>query len=212
MTKTRTTKFNAATYIFRNLKGRRLRTYLTLSGIAVCVALFVLFNSFGEGLDAYISDQAGDTNSDQYEEMAKLLDGWLYVLTLVLMIILAVAVVNTMLISVTERSHELGSLKAIGFSRRQIRTLILLEAFTVTTIAFVTGCSLGISLALFCDFLFNRFAESGGDLGFFFIPARITINTIINAAIISIVVGTLAAFYPAVKAASVKPQEALRYE
>ena len=205
-------KFNVTTYVIRNLKGRRLRTYLTVSGIAVCVALFVLFNSLGAGLDNYISEQAGRTNQNQYEEMSKLLDGWLYVLTSILMIILAVAVLNTMLIAVSERQNELGTLKALGFTRRQIRTMILLEAMIITSLAFVIGSGLGISWALICDFLFERYAESGGGLSFFFAPAQITFITIVNAAIISVVVGTLAAFYPAIKAASIKPQEALRYE
>lgn len=206
-------RFNVISYVTRSLLERKLRTMLTVGGISVCVALFILFNAFGEGLDEYISGRASSTQIEEYKEMAELLDGWLYILTSILVIILAVTVANTMLISVSERRRELGTLKALGLTRGQIREIILIEAMAVTGLAFIIGTCLGISLALVCDYMFWQAAgTSGGGIGFFFAPAQITIGTILFAAFISIVIGTFAALYPAVRAGSQEPAEALRYE
>jgi ABC-type antimicrobial peptide transport system permease subunit len=209
---TRPRKFNVVDYILRSLRKQRLRTLLTVSGIAICVAMFILFNAFGEGLNSFIAESVSESNSARYLEMERMLDGWLNILTTILIIVLAVAVANTMLITVTERQREFGTLKALGFSRRQIRELVLLEALAITTMAFLLGCTLGISFAFLFDFLFQQSSAGGGGLGWFFAPAKVTIGSIIYAAFISIVIGTFAALYPAVRAAGLKPAEALRYE
>jgi putative ABC transport system permease protein len=176
------------------------------------VALFVLFNSVGEGLNDFIDERASETHLTRYSEMAKILDGWLMVLNVILVIILAVAVANTMLIAVSERNREIGTLKALGFTRKQIRELILLEAMTLTTIAFVIGCAVGIGLSLVSDYLFWQTTSQQEGLSWFFAPAKITPGLLAWAAFISIIIGTLAALYPAVRASALQPQEALRNE
>ncbi|UCH88710.1 MAG: FtsX-like permease family protein [Thermoplasmata archaeon] len=212
MHKDKQKKFSVIDYIFRSLTEHKLRTYLTVSGIAVCIALFILFNSLGEGLNDYISGRTSSEHLERYEEMSELLDGWLNVLTSVFVIILVVAVANSMLISISERQRELGTLKAIGITSGQVRKLVFFEAWAITGLAFLIGTLLGIALALGCDQLFTSAGSGGEGLGWFFAPAKITFRTIISAAFISIVAGTLAALYPALRAASLKPAEALRYE
>ena len=91
--------------------------------VAAVVALFIIFNSVGAGLNSHVSNRYSETQIDKYREMADLLDGWLVVLNSILTIILAVAIANTMLIAVSERQREIGTLKALGFKRKQIRDL-----------------------------------------------------------------------------------------
>lgn len=212
MRKNNTHRFTITDYILRNLRNNRLRTNLTIGGIAICVALFILFNSIGDGLNLYISQRLSETRIQKYGEMAVLLEGWLNVLNTIFIVILAVAVANTMLISVSERQREYGTLKALGFTRRQIRELILFEAMSLTGIAFIVGTGVGIVLSLTCNHLFWLSSGGSGGIGWFFAPAHITAATLLFAAFISIVVGTLAALYPAVRAAGLRPAEALRYE
>lgn len=204
-------RFKVVDFVFRNLGENRLRTYLTISGIAVCVILFIFFNAVGEGVNEHIADRQSETHITRYSEMAEIMQSWLNVINIILIIILAVAVANTMLIAVSERQRILGTLKALGFTRRQLRTLIMLEALAITSFAFFIGSIIGISAAVLCDYLFWQFSPSGGELGFF-APAEITTGSIIGAALLSIIAGTLAALYPAVQASNLEPAEALRYE
>jgi putative ABC transport system permease protein len=199
-------------YIFRNLKSNKLRTYLTLSTVAFCVALFIIFNSVGDGLDQYTADRASETNIARYSEMAELLNAWLGIINSILVIILAVAVANTMLITITERQREIGTLKAVGITGKQIRELVLLETVTITVIAFIVGCVIGMGISATSNYFFWQSESSGAGLGLFLAPTRITVGTLIGAAGLSIIVGTLAALLPAMRAASLQPAEALRYE
>jgi putative ABC transport system permease protein len=144
--------------------------------------------------------------------MSELLNSWLGIINSILVIILAVAVANTMLITISERQREIGTLKAVGITSRHIRELVLLETLTITVLAFIIGCIIGVSLTAASDYFFWNSDQSGGTLGLFIAPTRLTINTLIGAAGISIIVGTLAALLPAVRAASLQPAEALRYE
>ena len=189
-----------------------MRTYLTLSTVAFCVALFIIFNSVGAGLDQFTADRVSETNLARYSEMAELLNAWLGIINAILVIILAVAVANTMLITITERQREIGTLKAIGITRKQIRELVLLETLTITVIAFIIGSIIGIAFSAASNYFFWQSDVSEAGLGLFLAPTRLTIGTLIGAAGISVIVGTLAALLPAIRAASLQPAEALRYE
>jgi len=199
-------------YIFRNLKSNKLRTYLTLSTVAFCVALFIIFNSVGDGLNLYIEDRGSETNIARYSEMAELLDAWLDIINSILIIILAVSVANTMLITISERQREIGTLKALGFTRAHIRELVLLEAFTISLIAFIAGTIAGVAVSVTSNYLFLNFGSVQGALGLFPAPTRISVDTMVGAAGISLIIGTLSSLLPAARAASLQPAEALRYE
>ena len=111
----------------------------------------------------------------------------------------SIALMNIMLVSVTERTREIGTRKAIGATRRAISSQFLLEAVIITQLGGWTGILFGIAIG-------NVVANQIG--GFFFIPWL----WIMVALIISVFVGVAVGWYPANKAADLNPVEALRYE
>lgn len=110
-----------------------------------------------------------------------------------------VGVMNIMLVSVTERTKEIGLLKAIGAKEKDILTQFLVEAMVMTLI----GGSIGILIGIVCAYLVSIVAN---------IPFIVSIPAIIIAAGISTLVGVAFGLYPARKAAKLTPIDALRYE
>ncbi|MGB1736457.1 MAG: ABC transporter permease, partial [Schleiferiaceae bacterium] len=110
-----------------------------------------------------------------------------------------IALMNIMLVSVTERTREIGTRKAIGATRRSITQQFLAEALIITQLGGWTGILFGIAIG-------NVVAQQIG--GHFFIPW----GWIAVAFLMSVGVGLISGWYPAKKAAELDPVEALRYE
>jgi putative ABC transport system permease protein len=110
-----------------------------------------------------------------------------------------VGVVAIMMISVTERTREIGVRKALGATRREIMFQFLVEAATLTLVGGMAGMVMGglISLAV------NKFTP---------IPALVPMWSVVAAVIASTVTGIFFGLYPASKASKLDPVEALRYE
>lgn len=111
----------------------------------------------------------------------------------------SIALMNIMLVSVTERTREIGTRKAIGATKRAISFQFLGEAVMITQLGGWTGIIIGIVIG-------NVVANTIG--GHFFIPWV----WIVTAFFLSVFVGVAAGFYPANKAAQLNPVDALRYE
>ncbi len=111
----------------------------------------------------------------------------------------SIALMNIMLVSVTERTKEIGTRKAIGATRQSIVVQFLGEAVVITQLGGWTGIIIGIVIG-------NVVAKMIGTS--FFIPWV----WIAVAFVLSVAVGLLAGWYPANKAAGLDPVEALRYE
>ncbi|HQU51962.1 MAG TPA: FtsX-like permease family protein, partial [Saprospiraceae bacterium] len=111
----------------------------------------------------------------------------------------AIGLMNIMLVSVTERTKEIGIIKAVGATQRSILTQFLTEAVVI--------CQIGGVLAAFLGILIG-FAVSAIIKGPFIIPW----NWIILAIFLCFLVGLLSGLYPALKASRLDPIESLRYE
>jgi putative ABC transport system permease protein len=110
-----------------------------------------------------------------------------------------VGVVAIMMISVTERTREIGVRKALGATRGEIMFQFLVEAATLTLI----GCLIGMALGGLVAWAIRSFSP---------IPATVPLASVIAAVIASILTGVLFGLYPASKASRLDPVEALRYE
>jgi putative ABC transport system permease protein len=110
-----------------------------------------------------------------------------------------VGVVAIMMISVTERTREIGVRKALGATRGEIMFQFLVEAATLTLVGCVIGMGLGAGVAW-------------GIRSFSPIPASIPMIAVVAALSASILTGVLFGLYPASKASRLDPVEALRYE
>jgi putative ABC transport system permease protein len=126
----------------------------------------------------------------------------LYVLLALSVIISLFGMVNTLALSVFERTRELGMLRAVGMTRRQVRRMVRHESVITALI----GAALGLPLGIFLALLVTR-ALSQYDLQF----AIPTVSLIVFV-VVSIVAGLLAAILPARRAARLRVLEALQYE
>ncbi len=111
-----------------------------------------------------------------------------------------IGVMNIMLVSVTERTREIGVRKAIGARRRDIIFQFLFEAMTLST----SGGLIGILLAILTSYLIIWLIPS--------IPAEIPTWAVLTGFFVSLAVGLIFGVWPAVKASKLDPIEALRYE
>ncbi len=110
-----------------------------------------------------------------------------------------IGIMNIMLVSVTERTKEIGLRKAVGATRNQILTQFLIETLTLSLLGGVIGILLGVGIA-------SLFALTG------LIGSVITADSIILAFTFALAIGVFFGLYPAFRAANLHPMEALRYE
>jgi len=122
-----------------------------------------------------------------------------------------VGLMNIMLVSVTQRTREIGVEKALGARRRHILFQFLAESLTITFIGGVLGIILayGVSLSVGRLTLYSAMAKNAeaGDVSLIIAPTTLTVATVILGA-----VGLISGMVPAIRASRLDPIEALRYE
>ena len=123
------------------------------------------------------------------------------------LVVAGIGVMNIMLVSVTERTKEIGLRKALGAKRRDILLQFLIEAGTLTLFGGILGAVLGIFMGQGTAALIEKYVWPGSNW-----PSVISLSTIILAMTVSISVGIFFGLYPANKAAKLTPVEALRSE
>ncbi len=110
-----------------------------------------------------------------------------------------IGVMNIMLVSVTERTREIGLKKALGARKRSILGQFLTEAAVLTSIGGLIGVGAGIGLAYFI----SKVAE---------VPVSISIPATVISVVFSMMIGIIFGLIPSVKASNLNPIDALRYE
>jgi putative ABC transport system permease protein len=110
-----------------------------------------------------------------------------------------IGIMNIMLVSVTERTREIGIRMAIGARSSAVRTQFLIESIVLS----LTGGAIGIALGMAVSFIIPML------LGW---RTLISVVAIVGSVIFSVMVGILFGYYPARKASGLDPIDALRYE
>ena len=127
--------------------------------------------------------------------------GW--VVSLLALIVGGIAVMNTMAMSVFERTREIGILRAVGWSPARVGSMILCETLCICLLALGVGCALGVVAAE----LFVRHSTLSG-----FITPGYTVSTFAWGLAYALAVGLVGALYPTWRAVRLAPVEALRHE
>lgn len=144
------------------------------------------------------------TNYLQTQGAMSILNTAIWVIGILTLISGIVGVSNIMLITVKERTHEFGIRKALGAKPRQILALIVAESIAITAIFGYVGMILGIGATELINMIVSQMNSEA------FQDPTVDIAIAVEATVTLIIAGTLAGFFPAKKAVSIKPIEALR--
>ena len=148
-------------------------------------------------------DKFGITTSETWLQLYRTLTGGIFVVSIgvaaISLIVGGIVIMNIMLVSVTERTREIGIRKALGARRRDILTQFLVEATTLSVSGGIVGIVAGSSLALLVGAVTP-------------LPAALSVSAVILGVIMSTGVGIFFGSYPAARAARLDPIEALRYQ
>jgi len=142
--------------------------------------------------------------TDTFLDLWKQISSGIFIVMLavgsVALLVGGIGVMNIMLVSVTERTREIGVRKAIGARRSNILTQFLLEAVTLAAMGGTIGVLLGATIVLGIRLAFSSF------------PAAISFSLVALGVSVASLIGVFFGVYPAWKAARLNPVEALRYE
>ena len=138
---------------------------------------------------------------ENMKAMLDMLNGASWAISLLAIVVGGLGIINTMLMSVFERTREIGVLKAVGWSDRRVLGMIVGESIVITLVAGIIGTILGV-------FVVQVLLPMAGSA---LVPIY-SISTFVKAFGIAIIVGIVGGIYPALKAVRLAPTEALRYE
>ena len=170
-------------------------------------------------IERAINENHGDEDFASATSMSSILDSIQSIMGILQTVLIAIAsialvvasigIMNTMLTSVMERTREIGIMKAIGATNKDIMSIFIIEGLLLSLVGGLAGIILGIlgSQAV-AGLLSNMGPGSGG------IPLEpvVTFMAIALSLSVSMIVGILSSLYPAWKAARMSPIEAVRYE
>lgn len=196
---------NMASSVFTSISkvGELMDDEDSISNIYVKVDKGVDPQEVADRIDSIYGDNITTVSSvmemEQMGSMLNMLRASSWGISLLAVVVGALGIINTMLMSVFERTREIGVLKAVGWSNRKILAMIVGESLVITILSAIIGSIIGVVL---CSVL-------GPMMG---LTPLFTPDIFIQAFGIAIIVGIIGGLYPAIKAVKLPPTEALRYE
>lgn len=136
---------------------------------------------------------------EEVDQLSAALGSLLTSVALISLIVGSIGIMNIMLVTVTERTNEIGIMKSLGYKNHEILSLFIVESMVVGLIGGIFGTALGVAGAYIADSTMS-------------LPYVFPLNLIFIGMTVSIIVGLLAGVYPANKAAKMNPVDALRHE
>ena len=177
---------------------KNLFVFVTMEGGVTSENTAALEQSLADFPNAKLQDR-DEFKDNQFSGISQVLN-ILYVLLALSVIVAVFGIINTLVLSVFERTREIGMLRAVGTTRWQVRTMITLESIVTSLMGAAIGITLGVVLAALLiarvDFLILAWP----------------IGSLLVFAIAAIIVGVIAAVIPARRAAKLNVLEALQYE
>ena len=153
-----------------------------------------IFNNKSENSSIEIQNLTQQRN--KLNNMLDIVSLALSAIGIVSLIVAGISIMTVMMMSVNERTKEIGIKRAIGAGKSSL----MLEILTETAIISIIGCIMGVLFILVVNYFINR-------LGFM---VRLNLITIIQIVLIAVILGVLFGLYPSIKAAKLEPAEALR--
>ena len=137
-----------------------------------------------------------------YYDQIEYIDWFVWIISLVSVAVGGLGVLNTMLMTVSERTREIGTLRALGWSRGRVLRLILMEGVLISGLGGLVGLVVGVVGAE----VIILWAPQG------FLGTKYAPELFLQAFSVALLLGFAGALYPAVQAGRLSPIEALKYE
>ena len=193
---------NVTLYMFTSTSGET-------AAAARMVIDSMLLEYFDGDYDAFYTQTMAE-QAEMINLMMGVAMGVLVAIAAISLLVGGIGIMNIMLVSVTERTREIGIRKSLGAKRRDIRRQFVIEAGTTSAIGGLLGIGLGCLLAMGLGALFGGMlsAQMGGAV----FNATPTLGAIAISFGVSVGIGVLFGYLPANKAAKLNPIDALRYD
>jgi len=161
------------------------------------------------GEDDFASATSMSSILDSVQNIMGMLQTVLIAIASIALVVASIGIMNTMLTSVMERTREIGIMKAIGGTNKDVMSIFIIEGLLLSLIGGASGIILGIIGSRGVAAALSNMGPGGGGMP---LEPVITFMAIALGLSVSMIVGLLSSIYPAWKAAKMSPIEAVRYE
>lgn len=141
------------------------------------------------------------------EKVSMVIKGLLGGVASIALLVGGIGIMNIMLVSVTERTWEIGLRKAVGAKRRDVLLQFLMESAVISVVGGIVGILIGVLFGIGGAKLFSTFVAKGTNW-----PSVVSFQSVIVASTVSFIIGIIFGLYPANRAAKLMPTEALRHK